>query len=137
MSKMTGAHVMRAALLTRSQAIDLYPPEMHDPWTAHFTFFLERHINDEMFRALANGGCRKFRPDGTLCPGPDGAKNVVCMGCAATQIVRMLNDQELEITTKLRDAGFEPDAAPFGAIAMPRAPLKQKPTNPNAIEGGK
>lgn len=121
MSIMTQDHCFRAALTTRSQAMDLYPTTK-DAWTRHFGFYLKRHVSDELFRALAQTGCQRFTKAGVACPGAEGDERAVCLSCAAVRIVSTLDQMEADILERLRAAGFDPSFAPFTADAMPKPP---------------
>ncbi len=99
MSQLTLDNVIRAALMTRTEAFTLNPRSI-DPWSEQFAVYFKRHLEDEANRLMAAKGCAKYLRTGEDCPGPL-SDLVACDSCEAAHAVAKVDREEAELRAKM------------------------------------
>ncbi len=93
MSQQTLDALMRAALMTRAEAIS-HRVGIDNAWEMGFAVAMQAHMNDEACRWLAAKGCYHVVPDGTLCPGVLSDDGQVCDRCMSQREVNRIDAEE-------------------------------------------
>ena len=93
MSQLTLTKLMRAALMTRAEAISRRISD-DNAWEMGFATAMQEHINDEACRWLAQKGCYHVMPDGLLCAGVLSDVVGVCDRCVAQREVNRVDSEE-------------------------------------------
>lgn len=103
MSQLTLDNVVRAALMTRTEAFTLNPHAI-EPWSEQFALWFKHHLADEANRWLAAKGCAKYLRTGEDCPGPL-SDLAACDNCEAAHEVAKVDREEAELRAKMEDQG--------------------------------
>ncbi len=93
MSQSTLDVLMRAALMTRAEAISRRVGD-DNAWEMGFATAMQVHMNDEACRWLAAKGCYHVMPDGTLCAGVLSDDEHVCDRCVSQREVNKVDAEE-------------------------------------------
>lgn len=98
MSQATLNDMIRAALMTRAEAIGANPQE-DEAWSLQFAAAFQKHLSDEANRWLAEKGCAGFLRTGNPCPGRNMSAAIMvesdgwpmCDNCESAKIIRKLD----------------------------------------------